>query len=47
MLAKDAPRYIFFNIAPESGWNQNHPDSFSRALFDEVARRIVGKRNFF
>ena len=40
LLAKDAPRYLFFNIAPESAWNQNHPDSFSRALFDEVANTL-------
>jgi hypothetical protein len=40
LLAKEAPRYLFFNIAPESGWNQNHPDSFSRALFFSDCRFI-------
>jgi hypothetical protein len=45
LLARDAPRYLFFSIAPESGWNQNHPDSFSRALFDEVANTLLAPEN--
>src|ERR1039457_233171 len=45
LLAKDAPRYLFFNIAPESAWNQNHPESFSRAQFDEVANILRAPEN--
>ena len=45
LLAKDAPRYLFFNIAPASAWNQNHPESFSRALFDEVANTLRAPEN--
>ena len=40
LTAKEVPRYLFFNIAPESAWNQNHPDSFSPALFDEVRSKL-------
>ena len=37
---EEVPRYLFFNIAPESAWNQNHPDSFSPALLDEVRSKL-------
>ena len=39
------PRYIFFNIAPDSPWNQNQPETFSRAMFDEVARTLRAPEN--
>ena len=45
LAAKDAPRYLFFNIAPESVWNQNHPDRFNRALFDEVTSKLRAPEN--
>ena len=35
-LPSSAPRYLFFNIAPDSAWNQNNPESFTRKVFDEV-----------
>lgn len=43
--AEKPPRYIFFNITPRSGWNQDRPESFTRALFDEVTRTIGAPDN--
>ena len=42
---KDAPRYLFFNIAPGSVWNQNQPETFTRAMFDEVAHTLRAPAN--
>ena len=43
--AKQAPRYLFFNIAPASAWNQDYPETFSRALFDDVANTLRAPEN--
>jgi hypothetical protein len=45
LLAKEAPRYLFFNIAPASAWNQDYPETFSRALFDDVANTLRAPEN--
>jgi len=45
LMAKDAPRYLFFNIAPATAWNQHYPETFSRAMFDEVARTLRAPEN--
>ncbi len=34
------PRYIFFNIAPDSVWNQNSPATFNRKVFDDVTATL-------
>lgn len=36
----EAPRYLFFNIAPGADWKQGQPDTFSRAMFDEVVNTL-------
>jgi len=36
--AAEPPQYLFFNIAPASPWNQAKPETFTRAMFDEVIR---------
>jgi hypothetical protein len=43
--AEPAPRYIFFNIAPDSVWNQNAPGSFDRKMFDEVTTTLHAPEN--
>ena len=43
--AEVPPRYLFFNIAPASPWNQNHPETFTRALFDEVVHTLRAPEN--
>jgi hypothetical protein len=43
--AEEAPRYLFFNIAPASAWNQNRPETFTRALFDRVADTLRAPEN--
>jgi hypothetical protein len=45
LSVKEAPRYLFFNIAPASAWNQDHPETFSRAMFDQVARTLRAPEN--
>ncbi len=45
LLAAEGPRYLFFNIAPATAWNQNHPESFTRAVFDEVAHKLHAPEN--
>ena len=45
LAAQDPPRYLFFNIAPASAWNQNQPETFSRAMFDEVANTLRAPEN--
>jgi hypothetical protein len=45
LLAKEAPRYLFFNIAPASAWNQDYPETFSRAMFDDVAATLRAPEN--
>jgi hypothetical protein len=40
-----APRYLFFNIAPDSAWNQRRPETFTRELFDEVTRTLQAPEN--
>ena len=43
--AADSPRYLFFNIAPGAGWNQNRPETFSRAMFDSVTQTLRAREN--
>ena len=43
--AEPLPRYIFFNIAPATAWNQDAPASFTRTLFDEVSRTLNAPTN--
>jgi hypothetical protein len=45
LVAEESPRYLFFNIAPASVWNQNRPETFSRAMFDRVARTLQAPAN--
>ena len=45
LTASETPRYLFFNIAPASAWNQNHPETFSRAMFDEVSNTLRASEN--
>ncbi len=39
------PRYIFFNIAPSSEWNEKFPDSITRGIFDDVKRKLPTPEN--
>lgn len=41
----EGPRYLFFNIAPGPDWNQHRPESFSRAMFDEVIHTLRAPEN--
>jgi hypothetical protein len=43
--ADSPPRYIFFTITPDSVWNQNHPESFTRAVFDQVTQTLHAPEN--
>ncbi len=43
--AEEGPRYLFFNIAPASAWNQNRPETFTRAMFDQVASALQAPEN--
>jgi hypothetical protein len=45
LRAEPRPRYLFFNIAPASIWNQDLPDTFSREVFDEVTRTLAAPKN--
>jgi len=45
LSAEAPPRYLFFNIAPASAWNQNQPETFSRAIFDDVSNRLRVPQN--
>jgi hypothetical protein len=45
LRAQDKPRYLFFNIAPGSPWNQSHPETFTRDLFDEVVHALRAPAN--
>ena len=43
--ADEPPRYLFFNLAPSSGWNQNRPETFTRAAFDHVTQTLRAPEN--
>jgi hypothetical protein len=45
LAADEPPRYLFFNIAPASAWNQNRPETFTRAVFDQVVRTLHAPEN--
>ncbi len=45
LLAREAPRYLFFNIAPASVWNQNHPETITRGMFNEVVNTLRAPDN--
>ncbi len=41
----DAPRYIFVNNAPGIVWNQNRPESITRAAFDDIHETVRAPEN--
>ncbi len=45
LLARESPRYLFFNIAPATAWNQNHPETFTPALFEQVVHTLHAPEN--
>ena len=45
LAAEEPPRYLFFNVAPATAWNENYPETFTRALFDEVVGTLRAPEN--
>jgi hypothetical protein len=45
LTTREAPRYLFFNIAPASAWDQNQLETVSRTMFDEVSNTLRAPEN--
>lgn len=40
VAAGELPQYIFFNVAPQAGWHQGRPESFTPRLCEEMVSAI-------